>query len=61
MRTADPTVGGRLRITAYSMDRPSSQTTYPLGFIQCVASVQPPLRLRGTVIGLGSKPLPLVG
>jgi hypothetical protein len=65
MRTPDPTVGGRLQISAYSMDgssvMPVDQRNMLAGFTGCVASVLAPLRLQGTVIGLGSRPLPLVG
>lgn len=63
LRTADPTVGGRLQITAYSMDgssvMPSTKVNMLSGFTGCIASVPAPHRLQGTVIGLGSKPLPL--
>lgn len=63
LRTPDPTAGGRLRITAYSMDgssvMPVSQINMLAGFTGCIASVPAPLRLQGTVIGLGSRPLPL--
>lgn len=65
LRTSDPTIGGRLTITAYSMDGssvlPVNQGNMLAGFTGCVASVPAPLRLQGTVIGLGSKPLPLAG
>ena len=65
LQTADPTVGGRLQITAYSMDgasvMPVSQRNTVSGFTGCVASVPAPLRLHGTVIGLRNKPLPLAG
>ncbi len=65
MQTADPTVGGRLRISAYSMDgssvRPVDTVTMLAGLTGCVASVPAPLRLKGTVIGLRSKALPLTG
>lgn len=65
MRAQDPTVGGQLRITAYSMDgssvMPVDRVNMLAGFTGCVASVPASLRLSGTVIGLGSKPLPLVG
>ncbi len=65
LRTSDPTVGGRLRITAYSMDgssvMPVNEVNMLAGFVGCVASVPAPLRLEGTVIGLGDRPLPLAG
>ena len=64
MRTADPTVGGRLEITAYSMDgasvMPLDSRNMLAGFTGCLASVPAPLRLQDTVIGLGGKPLPLI-
>lgn len=65
MRTPDPTVGGRLQITAYSMDGssvlPLDDRNMLAGFTGCVASVPAPLRLQDTVIGLGNDPLPLAG
>lgn len=65
LQTSDPTVAGRLRITAYSMDgssvMPVNQVNMLAGFTGCVASVPAPERLLGTVIGLGSNPLPLAG
>ena len=63
LRTTDPTVGGRLQVTAYAMDgssvMPVTQGSMLSGFTGCIASVPAPFRLQGTVIGLGDKPLPL--
>ncbi len=64
LRTADPTRGGRLRIAAYSFGDtaivPVTSVPYPAGVV-CLASVPAPLRLTGTLIGIGAKPLPITG
>ncbi len=64
LRTSDPTRGGRLKIAAYSMDGSSvlPLTTAAMfqGYLGCIASVGPPNRLDNTLIGVGSKPLPIV-
>ena len=64
MRTADPTLAGRIQVAAYLADgrlRPVVPATSVVGFVVCIASVRPPLRLDDTVIGIGDKPLPLAG
>ncbi len=64
-RTADPTRGGRLKIAAYSFTsswlEPLTTVAAGSGFLGCVASVDDPARLTGTLIGIGSKPLPITG
>ncbi len=62
-RTADPTRGGRLRIAAYAVDgsvvRPLTRAVMLQGYLGCLASVGPPSQLDDTLIGVGSKPLPI--
>lgn len=65
LRTPDPTRGGRLEISAYSLD---GSSVLPLeaadlftGHLGCVASIAPPERLAGTLIGIENRPLPLSG
>lgn len=63
MRTPDPTKGGTIRIAAYSMDGlsvlPLTSSALFAGDVGCIASATPPLRLLGTLIGLGDKPAPM--
>ncbi len=63
LRTADPTRGGQVRIAAYSMDGssvlPLTSAAMFQGYLGCIASVDPPDRLTDTLIGIGSKPLPI--
>lgn len=65
LRSADATRGGRLMVTAYSSNGVSGSRAGSVGaagsFLACVASVQPPARLSGTLIGLGNGRLPLTG
>ena len=52
-------------VTAYSSNGVSGSRAGSVGaagsFLACVASVQPPARLSGTLIGLGNGRLPLTG
>ena len=65
MRTADPTRGGELTIQAYSMDgasvMPLSSAELTAGFLGCLATVDPPHQLVGTLIGLGDHAVPITG
>jgi hypothetical protein len=65
MRTADPTRGGVVRISAYSVGadsvRPLTTPALMVGYIECIASVAAPQALVGTLIGLGDRPAPITG
>ena len=63
LRSPDPTRGGRLSIAVYTMDtvpvaRLTSATMFQ-GDVGCLAFVQSPNRLVGTLIGIAAKPLPV--
>lgn len=64
LRTDDPTRGGLLQIAAYALDDRAAVlvgSNPRTGGFACIASVAEPHRLTGTVIGIGSKPLPISG
>jgi hypothetical protein len=65
LRTTDPTRGGAVRIEAFSMDgasvMPLTSVQLTSGFLGCLAKVDPPHQLLGTLIGLGDHAAPITG
>ena len=63
LRTADPTLGGRVEIAAYSLDgssvAPLTAAALFQGYLGCIASMKPPKKLNDTLIGISSRPLPI--
>jgi len=65
LRTTDPTRGGQVDIEAYSMDGssvlPLTSAAMFQGYLGCIAMIKAPKLLDDTLIGIGSRPLPLAG